>query len=420
MDLKVLVYGINYSPELTGIGKYTGEMAPWLTRQGHDVCAVTAPPYYPEWQVHAGYRNAYHDELIDGVRVCRCPLYVPSKPTTLKRFLHLSSFAISSFFMMFRLLFWRPQVVVLVEPTLFCAPAALLYAFLVRARTVLHIQDFEVDAMFGLGMALGSGRIARLAGAVDGWFMRRFDRVSTISKSMMRHAESKGVSPQSIWFFPNWVDTGFIRTDVDRSFFRKRWCIGDQIRVVLYSGNMGKKQGLELVVQAAESYRSRPDVLFLMVGQGAAHDDLKRLVVSAGLENVRFESLQPYELLPELLALADIHLVIQRKGAADVVLPSKLTTILSAGGNALITAEADTELGLLVESHPGIAFLAEAESLPAFLAKLDAMLASDLPPINPVARSYAVRFLGKDEVLAKFEQQLKDLAVRPSLAGKPG
>ncbi|GHL73195.1 hypothetical protein ECZU34_09430 [Escherichia coli] len=95
--MKILVYGINYSPELTGIGKYTGEMVEWLAAQGHEVRVITAPPYYPQWQVGENYSAGATNEK-RGRHGVALPLYVPKQPSTLKRLLHLGSFAVSSFF----------------------------------------------------------------------------------------------------------------------------------------------------------------------------------------------------------------------------------------------------------------------------------------------------------------------------------
>lgn len=405
--VKVLIYGLNFRPELTGIGKYSGDMADWLAAQGHAVRVVTAPPYYPDWRIADGVPRGFHTEG-DNPRVYRCPLYVPAQPATLTRLLHLLSFALTSWLVLVRLLRWRPDVLVMVEPTLFCAPGALLYAKLTGAKAVLHVQDYEVDAMFGLGL-MARGRLARWVANLEAWVMRRFDRVSTISHSMMQHAQRKGVSAENILFFPNWVDTDFIRPDVDRQRFRTRWNIADSTRVVLYSGNMGRKQGLEMVLAAAARWRERHDVLFVMVGQGAACEELKQQARQAALANVRFEPLQPYGELPNLLALADVHLVVQKRGAADVVLPSKLTGILSAGGHVLITAEADTELGLLTARFPGIARRVEPESLDDFCTGLAQLLAQDTRVVNQIARHYALQFLNQDTVLGRFATDLQSL-----------
>ncbi len=95
--MKIPVYGINYSPELTGIGKYTGEMVAWMAREGHEVRVITAPPYYPQWKVGERYSARRYRREEGEATVWRCPLYVPKQPSTLKRLLHLGSFALSSF-----------------------------------------------------------------------------------------------------------------------------------------------------------------------------------------------------------------------------------------------------------------------------------------------------------------------------------
>ncbi|XPE56131.1 WcaI family glycosyltransferase [Shigella flexneri] len=192
--MKILVYGINYSPELTGIGKYTGEMVEWLAAQGHEVRVITAPPYYPQWQVGENYSAWRYKREEGAATVWRCPLYVPKQPSTLKRLLHLGSFAVSSFFPLMAQRRWKPDRIIGVVPTLFCTPGMRLLAKLSGARTVLHIQDYEVDAMLGLGLAGKGkgGKVAQLATAFERSGLHNVDNVSTISRSMMNKAIEKG------------------------------------------------------------------------------------------------------------------------------------------------------------------------------------------------------------------------------------
>ena len=156
-NLSCLIYGINYYPELTGIGKYTGEMGAWLSERGHDVQVVTAPPYYPEWRIGEGYSGRwFRSERLAGGRVLRCPLWVPPQPGGLKRLVHLLSFALSSIPALLWSLRRRPDVIIVVAPAIFCAPAAWLAARLSGAKCWLHIQDFEVEAAFDLGLLKGA------------------------------------------------------------------------------------------------------------------------------------------------------------------------------------------------------------------------------------------------------------------------
>ncbi|EFE10303.1 colanic acid biosynthesis fucosyltransferase WcaI [Citrobacter youngae] len=401
--MRILVYGINYSPELTGIGKYTGEMVEWMAQQGHDVRVITAPPYYPQWKVNGRYSSwRYRCEQGDAT-VWRCPLYVPEQPSTLKRLLHLGSFALSSFFPLLAQRRWKPDRIIGVVPTLFCTPGMRLLAKLCGARTLLHIQDYEVDAMLGLGMA-GNGKrgvVAKLASAFERSGLHNVDNISTISRSMMHKAVEKGVAPDKVIFFPNWSEVARFRdvTDADALALRQKLGLPADKKIILYSGNIGEKQGLESVIDAAVELSEQP-WLFAIVGQGGGKARLEAMVSERGLRNVMFFPLQPYEALPALLKFAACHLVVQKRGAADAVLPSKLTNILAVGGNAVITAEPETELGQLCDAHPGIAVCVEPESVNALVCGIQRALT--MPKVNTVAREYAERTLDKENVLSQF------------------
>ncbi|MEH6499676.1 MAG: glycosyltransferase WbuB [Pseudoalteromonas distincta] len=402
--MNIVLYGINYSPELTGIGKYSGEMGDWLQRSGHRVSVITAPPYYPEWKVKEGFAGPrWHQTDENGVKVTRCPLYVPNRVTALKRLLHLSSFALSSFFPLMAQVRKKPDLVILVAPTLFCAPAAWLLAKLSGATSVLHIQDYEVDALFGLGLAR-PGLLKRFAYACERFLLCRFDYLSTISSGMLKRAVDKGVPKERLVFFPNWSETHrFKEVDSSKVLLRKLG-VPDGMQVLLYSGNMGDKQGLEQVIEAAARLQDKQKLFFLLVGDGAGKQRLLEQAKKLHLDNVAFAPLQPYEVLPVLLASADVHLVVQRRGAADAVLPSKLTNILAVGGNAVITADPDTTLGLLCVEHPGIAICIEPESVDALLAGIDSALA--MPTKNSVAQAYASEFLDKERILQRFMKEV--------------
>ncbi len=240
--------------------------------------------------------------------------------------------------------------------------------------------------------------------------MRRFDVVSTISLSMMEKAKQKGVSAEKVMFFPNWADTDFVTPCVDGSATRAEWGFIEADKIVLYAGNMGAKQGLEMVLEAAHQYQGNSEpgnsVKFVFVGAGAHVDALKQQAVEMNLNNVIFKPLQAWEDVPAMLAMADVHLVVQKKGAADAVLPSKLTNILSAGGHTVVTAEANTELGQIADNFPGIYTRVEPESLSAFVTGLDVELGNK-SSYNKVARQYAEQHLNRDAILSKFKDNLQ-------------
>lgn len=404
--MRILLKSLNYAPELTGIGKYNGEMCAALVERGHEVTAIVAPPYYPEWSVHKGYRKFwFQSQQVEGVDLLRCPLYVPEKATTLKRLLHLGSFAVSAGVGMFSRLFKPVDVIVLVQPTLFCAPLTLLFARVKGAKTVLHIQDYEVDALFGLGM-MSEGSMARWARASEKWLMSKFDAVSTISLSMIENARKKGVILDDIIHFPNWSDTKFVTPETEGDKLKAEWGFKPDDKIILYAGNIGNKQGLESVIEAAKHFASNDQIKFVFVGAGSYVNELKFLAYANNLKNVFFQPLQPWSKVPEMLAMVDVHLVIQKKGAADAVLPSKLTNILSAGGHAIVTAEEHTELGQIEKQNKGVYSLIEPENVNCLVDSIRKMLDGKSPTYNVVARDFAVQYLNRDSVIDKFVEDL--------------
>lgn len=397
--MKILLYCLNYAPELTGIGKYTGEQAQWLAARGHEVRVITAPPYYPAWRVDAGYRTwSYRREHVRGVDVMRAPLWVPRKPSGLKRLLHLASFAIASLPWVAAQVRWRPDVVFVVEPPLMCSPAALLLGRWTGATTWLHVQDYEVDAAFALGL-LRQPLLRRLATVLEGHAMRAFDRVSTISEAMLRLARRKGADTGRSLLLPNWVDVRAVRPGRG-GLYRRRLGIPADATVALYSGNMGNKQGLEVLAGIARRLAHRTDLHFVFCGEGAGRATLQD--ACSGLAQVHFLPLQPAGRFPALLAAADIHLLPQRADAADLVLPSKLAGMLASGRPVIATAAPDTELGRLVARCGLVVAPGDADAL----ASAVETLAADAPMrqrLGTAGRAWAERHLDREAVLMELE-----------------
>lgn len=400
--MKLLLYSINFTPELTGIGKYTGEMTAWLAQHGHDVRVITAPPYYPAWQVSEGYSACcYKQQDWQGTRVYRTPLWVPTQPGGLKRLLHLASFALSSLPVLLAQWRWKPDIVFVVEPPLMCAPAASLFACLRGARSWLHVQDYEVDAAFDLGLVKGRV-LRRWITAAEAWLMRRFDRVSTISGRMIERALAKGVDPARLLAFPNWVDISSIHPDMAGGVYRAELGIAPDQVVALYSGNMGNKQGLEVLADMARQCEDDPRLVFVFCGNGSGRADLQTRCT--GLRNVQFLDLQPHERLGQLLTMADVHLLPQRADAADLVMPSKLTGMLASGRPVVATANPGTEVAQVVA---GCGLVVKPEDATA-LANAVKSLAEDVAlreSLGRTARRYAEDHLHIDAVLAEFEAQ---------------
>jgi colanic acid biosynthesis glycosyl transferase WcaI len=401
--VRLLLYGLNYAPELTGIGKYTGELAEWLAAQGHEVRVVTAPPYYPAWRVGAGFRAwAYARERRAGVEVWRAPLWVPRAPSGLTRVLHLASFALSSLPLLLVQLPWRPQVVWVVAPAFTCVPGALVLARLAGARSWLHIQDFEVDAAFQLGLLKGR-RLRAWATRLESWLLRRFDRVSSLTGAMLARAGAKGVPPERRVLFPNWVDTDLVRPLEGPNAYRRALGLPDDAVVALYSGNMGAKQGLELLAEAARRLADEPDLRFVFCGDGCGRRELE--AQCAGLPNVTFLDLQPAERLPELLALADLHLLPQREDASDLVMPSKLLGMLASGRPVVAAALPGSEVAAALA---GCGHIVAPGQMQAWLEAIQHLCRSAelRRALGDQGREKAVSLYSVGAILARFQEEL--------------
>ncbi|QKZ15428.1 WcaI family glycosyltransferase [Spirosoma sp. KUDC1026] len=407
--MRILIYGINYSPELTGIGKYTGEMGSWLAREGQNVDVITTMPYYPEWAVHSSYKGKWwFTEQIDGVNVHRCPFYVPIKVSSSKRILHEFSFVLSS------LMYWLPiffgkryDVVICLSPPFHLGVLPVLYSKLRNVPMWCHIQDLQIDMAKELGM-IKNKRFLDIMYKVESFILKNCTVVSTISEGMVRKVRQKKVIQSDCVLFPNWVDGDYVKPLSKAQSLRTEFGLRPSDKVILYSGSLGEKQGLEIIVEAAKSFVARPEVRFLICGSGGGKEKLEALVQGYGLTNVKFYPLQSYEKLSALLATADIHLVLQKKSASDLVLPSKLTGILAAGGCALVSAVPGTTLYDVVSEHQ-MGILIEPESVDALKLAITNALSSDLTTHQVNARKYAEQYLNKERTLRRFMKDLQRL-----------
>lgn len=410
--MKILILGINYAPEMVGIGPYTAGMAQFLARSGHVVTVVCAKPYYPHWKVDpafVGGGTQISEE--DGIRVVRVPTYVPSKPNGARRLAHHMSFAArAQLAMITETRRSRPDVVIGIAPSLMSMVAARDAARRTGAKLWLHIQDFEVEAAFATGLLSDRGMLADAARKFETWAVAA-DRVSTISPQMCRKLIEKGVSPDRVVEFRNWANIDEVVPLEGPSSYRAEWRI-DRPHVAIYSGNIANKQGIEIVVETARLLRHRRDLAFVVCGNGPNRARL--LEQSVGLDNIHFHDLQPRERLSDLLGMASLHLLPQIAGAADLVLPSKLTNMLASGRPVVATALTGT--GLVTEVE-GCGLVTPPGDAPAFGVAIERLL--DDPALREAAgrsaRERAVERWSRTTILSRFENELQRMVEMSNL-----
>lgn len=406
---RILIVGINYAPEPVGIGPYSAGLAEALVARGHTVEMVTGKPYYPQWRVYPAFAGGgWRKARESGVAITRCPHYVPANPGGLKRIIHLASFALAALPPALGAALrgtQRPDVVIAVAPALFSVLTAWLAARLAGATLWVHVQDFEVEAALATGLLPEGSMVARLARRVESAVLRLADRVSSISPQMCAKLIDKGVAAERVLEVRNWADARFAPDPAGAQAIRAEWGLGTR-KVALYSGNIARKQGIEILVEAAHLLRARDDIAFVICGEGPNRAELERL--AAGLPNVQLHDLQPAERMGAMLTMADLHLLPQIAGAADLLLPSKLTNMLFSGRPVVATTEPGTGLygevdGCGVMTPPG-----EAAPLAAAVAAL-----ADDPErcvvLGAAARQRAQERWMKDAIIDRMDGALGQL-----------
>jgi colanic acid biosynthesis glycosyl transferase WcaI len=373
--MNIVVLGLNYLPESTSIGPYTAELAEHLRERGHDVRVITGFPSAPSWKIWPGYeRRCFMREVINGVPVFRTYMYVPKNPRkALQRVLFDCIFSVSALAGI--VAGKRPDLVVVISPPLQLAITGRIIAVLSRARLYLHVQDLVPDAAVAVG-ALREGSLAwRLGQALERWAYRGSAGVGVICDGMRRNLIAKGVAPEKVITLPNYIDAGFCETVERRNNgFRSRFQITDSTFLVMYSGSVSGKQGLQTFIQAAREFDNEDCIRGCLIGDGANLAELKSLAEELSLKRFLFLPLQPRHLLGNQLSAADLLVITQRKQVTDIVFPGKLLYYMAAGTAILAAVNEDSETGRFIQEH---------------------QVGMVVPPENPSEMAKAIRWMSE-------------------------
>ncbi|TXJ23434.1 MAG: colanic acid biosynthesis glycosyltransferase WcaI [Chitinophagaceae bacterium] len=399
---RILLIGGNYHPELTGVGRYNGEMMDWLASHGYECTVVTTYPYYPQWKTDPIYRKRsfwYSREKWGAVQVHRCPHYVPATPGGLKRMMLDLTFTVSAFFKILQLSFGpKRDIVMVVAPPFVPGFLGVLYKKLRGARLVYHVQDLQIEAARDLQM-VRSKKMTSLLFSIERFILKRADQLSSISAGMLRKMKEK--TGQDVILFPNWSDTTKFFPLQDRQQLKTIFGLKESDKIILYSGAIGEKQGLDIVLKVAQLLKEFAELKFIICGTGPYKKNLQAKAKEMELSNLLFFSLQPVEKLNQFLNMADVHLVIQKADASDLVMPSKLTNILAVGGLAVVTAVPGTSLFEEVHNHQ-MGILAESENAASFVEAVKRSINTDCSQLKTNAREYAENYLSIDKVMQRF------------------
>lgn len=346
--LRIAILGLNYAPEPTGNAPYSTSLAEGLIARGHQVRVITTHPHYPEWRVREGYGQWSRDESIDGVPVKRLRHYVPRRPNGLQRLISEISFGA-------RLLFTRwgsPDVVLLVSPALVSSWMALGRARFGARRPVVAIW---VQDLYSLGIAEtgdGGGIAERVLTTIESRTFRSVDGVAVIHQRFANHAVSGlGTKRERVRVIRNWTHLP-PAPDIDIATTRASHGWSESEIVVLHAGNMGKKQGLQNLVECARlADRVGASVRIVLMGGGNQRDTL--VEAARGIERIQFIDPLPNDEFQSALAAADILMVNELPGLAEMAVPSKLTSYFSTGKPVIAATDAGSVTAGEIESSGG-------------------------------------------------------------------
>ncbi len=405
--MRVIVWGINYAPEFTGIAPHSVALCEFLLRQGHDVEMVSSFPYYPTWQKRPEDRGRiYRTDVVNGVSVHRCWHFVPARVSALKRIVHEGSFVFTS---TLRALFLRsPDVFVVVSPPLPLGVAAWFVSKLKRAPFVFHVQDMQPDAAVGLGM-LKQNWFTRALYGLEAFAYRHAARVSGITRGMLATFRSKGVAESKLIYFPNAIDLKSAGPAPERGEFRKRHGFSADEFLAVYAGNLGVKQGLDVLLETALLLRERR-IRFLLCGDGAQREALAARAREMKLPNFSMLPLQAGRDYRALLIDADVCFITQQAGAGNSFFPSKLLGLLADSKPVVTVAAPECELARSLEEGNFGANVPPGQ--PRELASVLDALAKDptrLAEYGVAGRRYVEQF----EKARVFENFLRELAAVP-------
>lgn len=408
--MRILVLSINYWPDETGIAAFNTWRCEYLAAQGHQVTICTGPPYYPRWSVPQQYRGKLiQREVRNGVTILRSWMFVPQRLTTKKRVLHEASFLVGSFLR--ALASPKPDLIFAVSPPLGLGLTASTLSRLWRVPYIFDVEDLQPDAAVELGM-MNPGALTDFFYKVELRSYKGAALISTLTEGMRQRIVEKGIDAAKVALFPPRADSSLysLRERTDGSAFRQKHGLQGKL-IVSHSGNMGVKQGMEVILSAAEKSHEHKHIHYLFVGDGAMRSNLEAEARARKLENILILPLLENDEFLEMLAATDIALITQKRVVSDIVFPSKTVTLLFAGCPVIASVNSGSEVARAVQrSEAGL--VVEPENADALWDAIRQLSANPelLARMSHQARQFAMESWDERRTLPLMEAHFEDCA----------
>lgn len=417
--MRILIYSYNYYPEPIGIAPLMTQLAEGLAHRGHEVRVVTGMPNYPQRRIYKEYRGKFYiTEERNGVTIQRSYVWIKPKPGLIDRVILDGSFVLTSFFQALR--GWRPDVILLTSPPLPVAIPAAILGRIYRCPVVLNLQDILPEAAVQVGLIRNKFAI-RVFEALERFSYRSATHISVIADGFVENLLSKGVCPEKMTCIPNWVDVDEIYpAPHEHNSFRQEHGLQDAF-VVMYSGNIALTQGLKTVIKAAALLNDIPEIVFVIVGEESAIANLRAVCRQYNATHVKLLNFQPRERLADMLAAANVGLIVQKANVVSFNMPSK-TQLLLASGRPIIASvpSTGTAASAVLKSEGGVVVAPEN---PRKLA--NAILELYKNPMEADGygkrgRVHAIRQYSFESALYRYEALFCELTEASKVKGRSG
>ncbi len=407
--MRLLLISLQFAPEITSNAVVITGLARALAARGHQVTVLAGTPHYQLPHIPPGYLfRPFRREYGEGVRVVRCWAF-PKSNGKISKLLNYVTFTLTSF--LASLFAGRPGAVLVVSPPFWLGFMALFLKALHRCPVIYNAQDLFPEAYLA-SREVRRGWLTRAMDRMMTRIYRRCDRITVITDSFSEVIAAKGIDPRKIQIIPNFVDTSAVVPLSRDNSFRRRCGLNNKF-VVMYAGNIGYTHGTALLVEAAEKLAALKDLWFLVIGGGSKQADLARLARERRRPNLQFLPTQPSELLPKMLASADVFVLTTKPGVAKASFPSRIYNFLLAGRPIVASIDADSDSARLLD-RAGAAIVTEPGNVEAFCRALQTLYhdASTRERLARNGREFMEQHYSSDTVVDQYDELLKSLAAR--------
>jgi colanic acid biosynthesis glycosyl transferase WcaI len=348
--MRILLLSQFFPPEEPAGRAY--DLAVELTARGHEVTVLTAFPNYPKGKIYPGYKQRlWQRERYNGINVIRLPIFPDHSQSILRRGLNFISFSAMAT-LLGPLLCGKADVLWVYSPPPTLGIPASLMSLLRRMPFVYEIQDLWPETIVSTGL-VKEGLITRLINGFTKLIYRRAAAVSVISPGFRRNLLEKGVPAEKVHVLPNWADDTIYRPTRRNSKFGEEFGFTG-FKNIIYAGNMGPAQNLDVLLQAATLLRDDPHIRITLIGEGICRQELRAEAERLQLTNVRFIGRRPAAQMPDFYAWADGLLVQLRDDPLfEITLPSKSLAYMACG-RPIVSALAGDGADLIRDADAGI------------------------------------------------------------------